>query len=106
MLVASALIVLVASRRAWSRSPIAACLLTSAAIALVGTMALAAMFATTSSAGRGSTLSGAVSIDQMLAYHGAGNALGFALAAMVALTLLDARSDQDAARSSRGERTA
>ncbi|HEY8077930.1 MAG TPA: YndJ family transporter, partial [Labilithrix sp.] len=46
MLVASALMVFVASPRAWSRSPIAACVLACAGLALVGTMALAATFAT------------------------------------------------------------
>ncbi len=97
MLVASALMVLVAARRAWARSPIAACLFAGAGLTLTLTMALAATFATTSSAGvasRATSFTGAVGIDTMLAYHGAGNALGFALASLVALTLLDAGASQ------------
>ncbi len=91
MLVATALVVVVATRRAWPISRAAAILLGASGLALVGTMALAATFATTSSAGHGSSLEGAVPITTMIDLHGGGNALGFALSGLVALTLLDRR---------------
>jgi hypothetical protein len=92
MLVASAILVFRMTRVAWEISPIASALFALAGVALVGTMALAATFATTASAGRGASLQGALDVTTMLELHGAGNSLGFALAALVALTILDVRS--------------
>lgn len=92
MLVASAILVLQMTRRAWPISPLAALLFGLAGVALVGTMALAVTFATTASAGRGASLDGAIDVETMLALHGAGNSLGFALASLVALTILDVRA--------------
>lgn len=89
MLVASAMLAVVAARAAWSRSRAAAGLFVIAGLTLLGTMALAASFATTSSAGRGSTLDPLIPMPTMIALHGGGNAFGFALAALVALTLID-----------------
>jgi hypothetical protein len=89
MVVACALLVLVVPRRAASRSKLAAALFALAGVALLGTMGLAATFALTSSAGRGSTFSGPLSVQTMIDLHGGGNALGFALSALVALTIVD-----------------
>jgi len=89
MLVACALLVAVVPRRAAPRSRLAAALFVVAGAALLGTMALAATFALTSSAGRSSTFSGPLSVQTMIDLHGGGNALGFALCALVALTLVD-----------------
>ena len=89
MLVACALLVAVVPRRAAPRSTIAAALFALAGLALLGTMGLAATFALTSSAGRSSTFSGPLSVQTMIDLHGGGNALGFALCALVALTLVD-----------------
>ena len=91
MLCASVLLVGFASRRAWPRSRGAAVLFGIAGLALVGTMGLAATFALTSSAGRGSTLTGAIPLQTMIDLHGGGNALGFALSGIAALTFLDVR---------------
>jgi hypothetical protein len=52
-------------------------------------MALAATFALTSSAGRGSSLTGAIPLQTMIDLHGGGNAFGFALSGLVALALLE-----------------
>ena len=89
MLVACALLVLVVPRRAAERSKIAAVLFAVSGMALLGTMGLAATFALTSSAGRTSTFSGPLSVQTMIDFHGGGNALGFALGALLALTLVD-----------------
>jgi hypothetical protein len=88
MLVAASIFALVATRRAWPISKAAAVLFGAAGAALLTTMALATTFATTSSAGRGSSLEGAIPIQTMIDVHGGGNAFGFALSALVALTLL------------------
>ena len=90
MLVVCALLLAVVPRRAAARSRIAAALFAIAGTALLGTMGLAATFALTSSAGRQSTFSGPLSVQTMIDLHGGGNALGFALCALVALTLADA----------------
>jgi hypothetical protein len=89
MLIACLLLVVVVPRRAAERSKAAAALFGIAGIALLGTMALAATFAVTSSAGRGSAFDGPLSVQTMIDYHGGGNALGFALCALLALTLCD-----------------
>ena len=89
MLLACFLLVVVVPRRAAERSKAAAALFAIAGVALLGTMGLAATFALTSSAGRGSTFDGPLSVQTMIDYHGGGNALGFALCALVALTLSD-----------------
>lgn len=91
MLAAAAILALVASRRALPRSRTAAILFAIAGGALLVTMSLATVFATTSSAGRGSSLDGAIALQTMIDLHGGGNAFGFALSALVALTLLDER---------------
>ncbi|GAC1544309.1 MAG: hypothetical protein NVS3B10_08450 [Polyangiales bacterium] len=89
MLLACALLVGVVPRRAARRSVAAAALFAVAGATLLGTMGLAATFALTSSAGRSSTFSGPLSVQTMIDLHGGGNALGFALCALVALTLVD-----------------
>lgn len=91
MLLASSLLAIPGARRAWSRAPIAAVILALAGAALLGTMTLAAAFATTSSAGRSSSLQGAVDLQTMIDLHGGGNSIVFALGALVALTALDRR---------------
>jgi hypothetical protein len=91
MLVACVLLVVVVARRAAATSKPAAALFAVSGVALSGTMALAATFALTSSAGRSSTFSGPLSVQTMIDFHGGGNALGFALGALVALTLVDLR---------------
>jgi hypothetical protein len=63
-----------------------------AGTSLLMTMALAATFALTSSAGRGSSLEGAVTVQTMIDFHGAMNAIAFACSALVALTLQPLRS--------------
>ena len=89
MLVACALLAAVVPRRATEVSKAAALLFVLAGLALLGTMALAATFALTSSAGRSSTFSGPLTVQTMIDFHGGGNALGFALGALVALTIVD-----------------
>lgn len=89
MLVAASIFALVASRSAAARSRPAAVLFAIAGAALVMTMSLATVFATTSSAGRGSSLDGAIALQTMIDVHGGGNAFGFAVSALVALTLLE-----------------
>ena len=89
MLVACFLLVVVVPRRAAEHSKVAAALFAVAGVALLGTMGLAATFALTSSAGRGSSFDGPLSVQTMIDLHGGGNALGFALCALVALTLVD-----------------
>ncbi|MBS2013128.1 MAG: YndJ family transporter [Deltaproteobacteria bacterium] len=89
MLLAAALLSLVAARRAWDRAPIAAVVLGMSGAALVGTMTLAAIFATTSSAGRRSSLQGAIDLQTMIDLHGGGNAIVFGVGALVAFTALD-----------------
>lgn len=87
MLAASALLVAFASRKAWPRSHVAAVLFVVSGGSLLLTMALAATFALTSSAGRGSSLTGAIPLQTMIDLHGGGNAFGFALCGLVALAL-------------------
>jgi hypothetical protein len=89
MLAASAMLVGFASRRAWPRSRTAAVLFVVSGGSLLLTMALAATFALTSSAGRGSSLTGAIPLQTMIDLHGGGNAFGFALSGLVALALLE-----------------
>jgi hypothetical protein len=89
MLDASTLLIAVVARRAAARSKLAAALFAVSGLALLGTMALAVTFALTSSAGRSSTFNGPLSVQTMIDLHGGGNALGFALCALVALTLVD-----------------
>lgn len=55
---------------------------------LLLTMTLAATFALTSSAGRGSSLQGAVEVETMIRYHGAANAIFFAIAALAGLNAI------------------
>jgi hypothetical protein len=92
MLAASAMLIAFASRRAWPRSRAAAILFVVSGGSLLLTMALAATFALTSSAGRGSSLSGAIPIQTMIDLHGGGNAFGFALSGLAALALLGVAS--------------
>ncbi len=91
MLVASTVLVLGASRHAAKESLLAAVLFVLSGVTLLLTMTLAATFALTSSAGRGSSLQGAVPLQTMIDLHGGGNALGFALPGLAALTLLAVR---------------
>jgi len=88
MLVASSVLIVAASRRAAPRSMVAAALFVVSGITLLLTMTLAATFALTSSAGRGSSLAGAVPLQTMIDWHGGANAIGFSLAGLGALTLL------------------
>lgn len=88
MLAASAMLIGFASRRAWPRSRVAAALFVVSGGSLLLTMALAATFALTSSAGRGSSLAGAIPLQTMIDLHGGGNAFGFALSGLVALALI------------------
>lgn len=88
MLAASAFLLTAARRRA---EGLAAALFCVSGLTLPVTMALAATFALGSSAGRGSTFEGYVSLDTMLAFHGAANAAGFVLAGLVALSLTPPR---------------
>jgi hypothetical protein len=94
MLAASSILVLAASRRAAARSKLAAALFIVSGATLLLTMSLAATFALTSSAGRGSSLHGAVPLQTMIDYHGGSNAIGFALAGLTALALLAAKRQQ------------
>jgi hypothetical protein len=89
MLCASIVLVFFASRRASSTLGAALVVLSGASLLL--TMALAATFALTSSAGRGSSLQGAVTVQTMIDFHGAMNAIAFACSALVALTLQQLR---------------
>lgn len=95
MLVAGGLLI-GGARRAWRRSTtaakIAGAILALAGSALALTMALAATFATTSSAGRGSSLAGVVPVQTMIDLHGGMNSIVFALGALVGLTALDRSS--------------
>lgn len=97
MLAASAMLIVFASRRAWPRSRLSAILFVASGGALLLTMTLAATFALTSSAGRGSTLGGAIPLQTMIDLHGGGNAFGFALCGLVALALISDGGD-DASR--------
>ena len=90
MLSASAILVFFAAKRASSR--LGALLFVLSGTTLLLTMTLAATFALTSSAGRGSSLQGAVPLQTMIDYHGAANAIFFATAALAALTLQQLRS--------------
>jgi hypothetical protein len=89
MLVASLQIAFVASRRAASRSGLAAGLLVISGLTLVATMTLAASFALTGSAGHGGHGVPLVSIARMIELHGAPNAVLFALTGLAALSRLD-----------------
>ena len=88
MLAASFMLIGFATRRAWPRARGAAGLFGGSGASLLLTMALAATFALTSSAGRGSSLTGAIPLQTMIDLHGGGNAFGFALSGLVALALL------------------
>lgn len=88
MLAASTLIVVVVARRAARDSLASAALFVLSGSTLLLTMALAATFALTSSAGRGSSLAGAIPLPTMIAWHGGANAFGFALPGLLALTLV------------------
>jgi hypothetical protein len=85
MLVASVVLVLHAARQTPALA--AKLLFAVSGLTLLLTMTLAATFALTSSAGRGSSLHGAVEIQTMIDFHGAANAMGFAFAALLALNL-------------------
>jgi len=93
MLAASALLIGFTSRRAWKQSQPAAILFVVSGASLLLTMALAATFALTSSAGRGSSLSGAIPLQTMIDLHGGGNAFGFATCGLVALSLIRPNDD-------------
>lgn len=85
MLAAAFFLVTAARRRA--PTEIGALLFGISGATLLVTMSLAATFAVTSSAGRESTFAGTVSLQTMIDFHGAANAVGFALAGLPALTL-------------------
>lgn len=85
MLCASVVLIVHASRRATSL--VGRMLFVASGASLLLTMALAATFALTSSAGRGSSLQGAVGVQTMIDFHGAMNAIAFACSALFALTL-------------------
>lgn len=89
MLCASVILIFYASPRATSF--LGRLLFIVAGASLLMTMALAAAFALTSSAGRGSSLQGAVTVQTMIDFHGAMNAIAFACSALVALTLQQLR---------------
>ncbi|MBX3264556.1 MAG: YndJ family transporter [Labilithrix sp.] len=88
MLAAAALLVFVAPRRAAPASKLAAALFVVAGATLLVTMSLAATFALTSSAGRGSSLEGAIPLQTMIDWHGGANAIGFSLSGLAALALV------------------
>ncbi|MBX3229443.1 MAG: YndJ family transporter [Labilithrix sp.] len=85
MLAAAIVLVGFAARRA--EAPLAKVLFVVSGTTLLLTMTLAACFALTSSAGRGSSLQGIVPLQTMIDYHGGANAIGFALSGLCALTL-------------------
>jgi hypothetical protein len=89
MLAASLQIAVVAARRVFRRSRLAAALLVISGLTLVGTMTLAASFALTGSAGRDGQGDPLVSISRMIQLHGAPNAVLFVLAGLTALSLLN-----------------
>ena len=88
MLAASVFLLTAARRRAEGVARLLFCV---SGATLPVTMALAATFALGSSAGRGSTFEGHVSLDTMIAFHGAANAAGFVLAGLLALSLTPPR---------------
>lgn len=96
MLCASVVLVVFASRRAFAiGSKLAGALFIASGGTLLLTMSLAATFALSSSAGRGSSLTGAIPLQTMIDWHGGANAIGFSLAGLAALTLVDlARIDK------------
>lgn len=96
MLAASTLLVAFASRRSWARSRAAALLFVMSGGSLLVTMALAATFALTSSAGRGSSLAGAIPLGTMIDLHGGGNAFGFALLGIAAVVVHAINGGDDA----------
>jgi len=91
MLCASGLIVFVVARAAAKLSKLAALLFAVSGSTLLLTMTLAATFALTSSAGRGSSLHGWVPLQTMIDYHGLANAVGFSLSGLTALLLIRLR---------------
>lgn len=94
MLCASVLLVFRAARYAVRHSKLAAALFVVSGGTLLLTMSLAATFALTSSAGRGSSLAGAVPLQTMIDWHGGANAIGFSLGGLAALAMLaSARSE-------------
>lgn len=88
MLAASVFLLGAARRRAKGLAAVLFCV---SGLTLPVTMVLAATFALGSSAGRGSTFEGYVSLDTMIAFHGAANAAGFVLAGLLALSLTPPR---------------
>lgn len=93
MLVTSSVLVLNAASVAAKQSRLAAVLFVLSGTTLLLTMTLAATFALTSSAGRGSSLAGAIPLQTMIDWHGGANAMGFALPGLLALTLLARREE-------------
>ena len=87
MLCASTVLVLAASRRAAPHTRLGAALFMISGSTLLLTMSLAATFALTSSAGRGSSLHGVIPLQTMIDWHGGANAIGFSLCALAALAL-------------------
>ena len=90
ILVAAFLLVFVASRNAWTLSKPASVLFVLSGLSLFGTMALAATFATTAHGARAVSdgLAGAIPTQTMIDLHGGGNAFGFALLALLGLSLI------------------
>lgn len=87
MLCASLLLVRVGARRAFARSRFGGVFLGISGATLLVTMSLAVTFALTSSAGRGSALTGAIPLQTMIDFHGGANAFGFALCGLIGLAL-------------------
>ncbi len=74
--------------RAWRISKSASVLFVLSGLSLFGTMALAATFATTAHGARNvGDGAGAVQTQTMIDLHGGGNAFGFALLALLGLSL-------------------
>ena len=79
---------LVVVHRRGDRSRLARIVLALSFLGLIVPMVLAAVFAMTGSAGQGRALSHVLSLEVMLRYHGAVNALVFAMPALFALSAL------------------
>jgi len=97
MLLAASVLVRTVARRAWKRSRIAAVLFAISGTSLFLTMALAATFALTGSAGRDGSFSMVVSFERMVLLHGAMNAFGFVTCGLVACTLVGERAKDERA---------
>ncbi len=89
MLLAAWVLVVHVGAASLRRSVAAGVLVMLSGTCLLLTMALAATFALTGSAGRDGSFSMVVSFDRMVLLHGAVNALGFVTAGLVGLSLLD-----------------